>query len=456
MRHLLPVGLRRRVTVAFALGALAVSALLATITYELSRTYLLRQRERTATRQAFVNAGFVRDRLQQGQVDVAPVLESLATATDSDSFVHFGGQWYGTTLADAADVLPANVRGVVDDGSAVTRWYRTSAGTRFTVGVPVRAADANYFEVFTFDELERTLRVLTGSLVAAAAVAALAGAAIGHWVSGRVLQPLDDVATAAADISGGRLDTRLPAGDGELGVVAASFNTMVAALQQRILRDARFASDVSHELRSPLTTLATSLSVLEARAEELPPRSRQALDLLRAEVRRFQTLVEDLLEISRHDAGTNDTDLTLISVDELVLHSLRHDWLRTVTLDLSTAEEHSLVMGDKRRLQRVVQNLTDNADRHGGGTVRVGVVRAGDEVRLEVDDAGPGVPASARERIFERFARGADVRSGDDRGTGLGLSLVAEHVRLHNGRVWVEDRPGGGARFVVALPAADA
>jgi two-component system sensor histidine kinase MtrB len=455
VRRFLPVGLRRRVTVAFAFGALLVSALLSTITYELSRTYLLRQRERTATRQAFVNAGFVRERLQQSQADVSPVLESLATTTDSESFVYFRGQWYATTVVDAADVLPQNVRAVVEDGSAVSRWYRTAAGPRFTVGVPVPAANARYFEVFTFDELERTLRVLTGSLAAAAAVTVLAGAAMGYWVSGRVLQPLDDVAVAAADISNGRLDTRLPTAEGELGVVASSFNAMVAALQQRIDRDARFASDVSHELRSPLTTLSTSLSVLEARRADLPPRPRQALDLLSAEVRRFQALVEDLLEISRLDAGPTDTELTLISLDELVLHALPRDRLGAVALDLSPAQERALVMGDKRRLQRVVRNLTDNADRHGGGTIRVGVVRTGNEVRLEVDDAGGGVPPDARERIFERFARGLDARGGDDEGTGLGLSLVAEHVRVHSGRVWVEDRPGGGARFIVALPAAD-
>jgi signal transduction histidine kinase len=449
---LLPVGLRRRVTVAFAFSALLVATLLSAITYELSRRYLLRQRETSAERQAFVNAGFVRDRLQQGRVDVAPVLESLATAADSDSFVRFQGDWYGTTLRDAAEVLPADVRAVVADGSAVSRRYRTSAGPRFTVGVPVPQAQAQYFEVFTLDELDRTLRVLAGSLLAAAAVTVIAGAAIGHWVSGRVLQPLDDVATAAAGIAGGRLDTRLPDAEGELGVVASSFNSMATALERRIRRDARFASDVSHELRSPLTTLATSLSVLESRRDELSPRSRQALDLLGAEVGRFQVLVEDLLEISRHDAGVTDADMSPITVDALVLHSLRPDELEGLTLDLSHAGNGTTVVGDKRRLQRVLRNLIDNAQRYGGGAVRVGIVRDGSRVRLEVDDAGPGVPPAERERIFDRFARGLGSRSGDKGGAGLGLSLVAEHVRMHGGSVWVEDRPGGGARFVVSLP----
>jgi len=453
--RLLPVGLRRRVTVAFAFGALLVATLLSTITYELARTYLLRQRESSAKRQAFVNAGFVRDRLQQGRVEVAPVLESLATAADSESFVRFGDAWYGTTLRDAAEVLPADIRAVVEGGSAASRRYRTSAGPRFTVGVPVAQAQAQYFEVFTLDELDRTLRVLAGSLLAAALVAVIGGAGIGHWVSGRVLQPLDDIARAAAGIAGGRLETRLPDAEGELGLVASSFNTMATALERRITRDARFASDVSHELRSPLTTLATSLSVLESRRAELSPRSQRALDLLGAEVTRFQVLVEDLLEISRHDAGVTDADMAPITLDALVLHSLAPHELERLTLDLSDAGDGTTVVGDKRRLQRVVRNLVDNAEQYGGGAVRVGVVRDGDHVRLEVDDAGPGVPPAHRERIFDRFARGLGSRSADNGGAGLGLSLVAEHVRMHDGAVWVEDRAGGGARFVVRLPVGD-
>ena len=112
--------------------------------------------------------------------------------------------------------------------------------------------------------------------------------------------------------------------------------------------------------------------------------------------------------------------------------------------------------GDRRRLERVVENLAFNAERHGRGLVRVAVCRRPGVARLEVDDAGPGVPAEDRERVFERFARvtGRD-RHLDDTGSGLGLALVAQHVTLHGGQVRVEDRPGGGARFVVELPAGD-
>jgi signal transduction histidine kinase len=108
---------------------------------------------------------------------------------------------------------------------------------------------------------------------------------------------------------------------------------------------------------------------------------------------------------------------------------------------------------DKRRIERVVANLVENASVYAGGVTRLAVEATGDTVRLIVEDAGPGVPAEGRERIFERFFRGSAAgRRGAGDGTGLGLALVAEHVHLHGGRVWVEDRSGGGSRFVVELP----
>jgi signal transduction histidine kinase len=101
-------------------------------------------------------------------------------------------------------------------------------------------------------------------------------------------------------------------------------------------------------------------------------------------------------------------------------------------------------------MERAVANLLDNAAQHAGGPVRIGVEGSGDRVRIMVEDAGPGVPGAERERIFERFARGSAARHRV--GTGLGLALVAEHARLHDGRAWVEDRPGGGSRFIIELP----
>ncbi len=274
------------------------------------------------------------------------------------------------------------------------------------------------------------------------------------------MRPLGVVAAAASDIAGGRLDTRLDGGgDADLERLTRSFNQMADALQARIDRDARFASDVSHELRSPLTTLRTSIDLLDGRRDELSDRGQTALDLLSADVRRFDQMVQDLLEISRFDAGAASANFEEIRFSELVVRSVEALGGPPFPVEIQARAARAVVIGDKRRLERVVANLVQNARVHGGGAVRVAVEHVGEgagRVLLVVDDAGPGVSRADREHIFDRFARGAAARRrGTVEGTGLGLSIVAEHVRLHHGEVWVEDRPGGGARFVVALPVED-
>jgi signal transduction histidine kinase len=270
------------------------------------------------------------------------------------------------------------------------------------------------------------------------------------------MRPVAEVAQAAAAMAGGRLDTRLPdLHDVDLATLTSSFNSMAGALQTRIERDARFASDVSHELRSPLTTLATTVGVLAARREELPERARAALDLLTADVERFQRLVEDLLEISRYDAGVADLHLEDVHLTELVMRAVASVGGPPVELGPGAIGDGLAIQVDKRRMTQVIKNLVENAARYGGGATRV-IVDAGHYVaRVAVDDEGPGVAPTEREAIFERFFRGsaAGQRRGGGQGSGLGLSLVSEHVRLHGGRVWVEDNPAGtGARFIVEIP----
>jgi len=213
---------------------------------------------------------------------------------------------------------------------------------------------------------------------------------------------------------------------------------------------------VSHELRSPLTTLATSLGVLEAHHDELPPRSRQAMDLVTAEIRRFHRMVDDLLEISRMDTGSAELLLDEVEVAELARQAAQAAGAALVTVDVDPAVVGLRLPLDKRRIERIVANLVANANQYAGGVTRVAVESAPGAVRLVVADHGPGVPNEERERIFERFYRGhAAGHRGTTDGTGLGLSLVAEHVRLHGGRVWVEDGPEGENRFVVELPVHD-
>jgi signal transduction histidine kinase len=247
---------------------------------------------------------------------------------------------------------------------------------------------------------------------------------------------------------------------------------MASALQVRIERDARFASDVSHELRSPLMTLSASVEVMEARRAELPERAQAALDLLASDVSRFQGLVEDLLEISRFDAGAIRLHLEDLQVSQFVRNAVAVSSTPSSTVTVSERAERAVIRGDRRRLARAVANLIDNANAYGGGEPEVTITDATDSndpnlpdeplthVRVAVEDHGPGVPVEERALIFERFSRGATAgRRAGSEGAGLGLALVValvdEHVRIHGGRVWVEDRLDGtpGARFVIELPA---
>jgi signal transduction histidine kinase len=243
--------------------------------------------------------------------------------------------------------------------------------------------------------------------------------------------------------------------------LADAFNSMVDALAERIEREARFSSDVSHEMRSPLAAMAASISVVERRTGSMPVEVAEPFGLLRDQVSGFQALTLDLLEISRLDAGTVQLDLEVLDAARFatnVVASLAgEDGHRYAEVDV-VHDGTALVSADKRRLRQVFDNLLSNAERYGGGADRVSVVvdEAAGTVRFAVEDRGAGVAPAERERIFGRFARGdAAITNPNVRGSGLGLSLAREHVRLHGGRIWVEDRPGGGARFVVELPIVD-
>ncbi len=340
--------------------------------------------------------------------------------------------------------------------------YSLRGDTVLAVGVPLVDMNASYFEIVSLAELQNTLRSIRLVLVGAAVGTTLLGALLGVWASRRAVRPLADAARAAQAIAGGNLDTRLEVTDDrDLALLTTSFNEMASALQNRIQRDARFASDVSHELRSPLMTLSASIEVLQSRRTEMPERAQAALDLLVADVARFQGLVEDLLEISRVDAGSARLNLEEVKVAELVPNAVEAAAAdQHIQVTVAPEVNGDTVRADKRRMVRILANLIDNARLHGGGASRVSVEHVkgngqGDTVQIAVEDSGPGVPSEERTLIFERFARGASSgRRGMGDGVGLGLALVDEHVRLHGGRVWVDDRLDGqsGARFVIELP----
>jgi two-component system, OmpR family, sensor histidine kinase MtrB len=454
VRPLGRVPVRHRVIAAFALGSVAVSAVVAVATWNLTTGYMLQQREQSVSRQALVNARLVDTRLASGSSDLGALLTGLASSPEAAIFVRQQDGWIsGGTATDNIDVgdMPSALIAAAERGDIARQRLRIGGAPLVAVAMELPDSHVSYVEVFPLRDLDRIFRFISLMLLGGVLASGLLGASIGWWAGRRALRPLTELTSAAARIAHGDLSTRLPERDDkDLGPIAAAFNETAGDLQARVARDARFASDVSHELRSPVTTMAAAMEVLVHRRDEVSPAARHAIDLLDADLRRFRRLVGDLLEISRVDQGAFRLSAERLDLAELARYVVaRSSSGQPVPVEASGPVP---VLGDRRRLEQVVSNLVDNAEGHGRGLVRVAVCRADRVVRLEVDDAGPGVPVADRERIFERFARVSDRdRRIEDTGSGLGLALVAQHVRLHSGRVWVSDRPGGGARFVVEL-----
>lgn len=449
-----PRGLRARIVLGFAAVTLLVSVVLVSATFLLSRSYLLDQRESSLTRQAFADANVFGSRLATAGSDVGDLLTELVPSGGADVVIRSGGSWYSSSLDVGARDVPAALQEIVDDGSAGTARIDTADGPALMVGIPLRASGVEYFEVAPLTELRQVLTTLSVVLAAAAVGATAIGAGFGVWAGRRAVQPLEEVAGAATRIAGGELTTRLaPTDDPDLVAIVAGFNSMVDALAARIERDARFVGDVSHELRSPLTSLVTSVEVLGARRDELSPRAGQALALVENELGRFRRMLDDLLQLARLDGEASDDARQQVSMTALAREVLAVT-ARPAELLAADPDEETTVLGTKTSLERAVRNLLDNADRHAGGARRVSVVRRGDTVVLAVEDAGPGVPVEDRERVFERFARGAGAARRSLPGAGLGLAIVAETAAQHGGAAWVADAPGGGARFSLSLPRA--
>jgi two-component system sensor histidine kinase MtrB len=468
------IGLRGRITAAVAAVGLLLSMVLSFTTLAVAQDTLLDTREESLTRRVLANSETIRGGVETADAaDLQTLLNSLPDGGVPSLIAMREGRAPVMVSVDTrygVDVLPPALRErVVQDGESAVMRFDSPGGTLLAAGVPITGTDVFYFEIAPLFDVDTAMRTLRVTLVGATVVATMAAMALGFWASRYALRPLKRIGEAAEAVAMGQLDTRIDYKDYEadidLAPLVANFNGMVSALQERIDRDARFASDVSHELRSPLTTLNASIEVLSNNAEELSERPRQALDLLRLDMGRFTQLVEDLLEISRFDAGAVRLELDSVALVPMVEAAVRASSEDEVPVLADHDAQDVVLLCDKRRLMRILANFLDNARKYADGATSVFVERhraAGasvsgvpETVRIAVEDDGPGVPEAERSRIFDRFNRGDQGGSrGTDLGVGLGLALAAEHARLQGGQVWVEDRHDGatGARFVVELP----
>jgi two-component system, OmpR family, sensor histidine kinase MtrB len=442
--------LAARVALAWSLGAGIISGLVGGSSYYLVRNFLIQQRDLTARNQAYLNAGRVLVGLRGRDPDVTKLLETLPLEPGSFPFVRYKGTWRGNIgYGDA--VLPESLKTSVVLKAGKQRFALPNETVGLAIGVPLPSINATYVQVFALSPLSATLAKL-GTYVIGGMLGALAvGAALGAWTARRVLRPVAQVARAAEALADGALDTRLQAeGDPDLNRVAASFNTMVDAVQRRIEREERFASDVSHELRTPLGVMSAAVQVLERRKTEMPDRAAQAVDVISGQLNKLSSMVLDLLEIARIDAGVADVHFESCSISALTKRIVDGQGVALDVMNVTEKGADATALLDPRRFEQIVRNLLDNAKKYAGGVTMVKVDADRRYVYVLVEDNGPGVHESERTRVFERFARGRSTH--DVPGTGLGLALAADQAALLNADLSVENISTGGARFIVRIP----
>jgi signal transduction histidine kinase len=448
--------------VTFGLGAFVLSSIFASLTYLGVRHVLVNNQQQSDLRQSYENAALIRNTLYTSPPELAKLLNSIQSATASNVLVQTHHQWLSkSSNAATADVSSAIIASV-NAGQATDQTLDFNNQIIFVVGVPVPAVETQVYEVFQLKNLEHTLQVLLLYMGAGAILTTLIGMSGGLWVTRRAVRPLLEVSEAAALIAQGELSTRLVVtrADEEVQQLTESFNLMVSRLVERLERDARFASDVSHELRSPLTTLATTASVLQQHRDELSPVGQESLNLLLADLAIFQSLVEDLLEMARSDAGAVPLAIETVKSVELVRQSVRsasrRHGLEEPRVEVAAETGDPLVQVDRRRFERVITNLIDNAHRYASGAVAVRLTLEDGQLAVNIDDNGPGVPFEEREHVFERFFRGRAAHDrGIARGTGLGLALSRDHVLAIGGALRILKSPEGGARFQILMPIVD-
>jgi two-component system sensor histidine kinase MtrB len=457
-------GFRRRLVIALVGLVALTAAVLGAGAYAFT-AYSLREQAR---QEAVERADFAIAVLAPQRLSAQPTREEIATSGIDEAFrlrgasavaVDFGdADPYGSSFAarDALGRLTGEVKAIV----AQTRlgWQRVdlegepfiAVGARYAPGGP------DFYLFFSTAEVESALDLLARALLLGGVVLTLLAALAARVVARGVLGPVRTASAAARRIERGDLRARVPVESrDEFGAWGAAFNRMAASLERnvRALREAearerRFVADVSHELRTPLTALVTEAGILREHLDALPPDARRVAELLVADVARMRVLVDDLLEISRLEAdadGVSESEFDLAAFVRSVVATRVPG--ATVRVSGMTMPVH----GDRRRLERIVGNLVDNARDHGEARdveVEAGIV--GGEAVITVADRGPGVPAEDLPRLFDRFYKGDPSRRRG--GSGLGLAIAREHARLLAGSLTAELRPGGGLRFELRFP----
>lgn len=373
--------------------------------------------------------------------------------------------------AGPIDDVPEELRRFVEQGELAKQITTVQRGpepvTMLVVGTPVDSSTRSLqaYLLFPLTSEKDTLNVVQSTLLVGGLVLVVLLGAITNLVTRQVVRPVRQAAENAARLADGDLDQRMRViGEDDVARLAESFNEMADSLKQQIKQleefgqlQRRFTSDVSHELRTPLTTVRMAADVLHASREQFPPGLARSTELLVDELDRFESLLADLLEISRLDAGVAELSAEPLDLPAIVQRAV--DSVRGIAetsgvpLRVEVPAVDLDLVADARRVERIVRNLIANAIDHAeGGPVEVRFGAGQDAVAVSIRDYGVGLRPGEAELVFTRFWRADPSRNRRTGGTGLGLSISSEDARLHGGVLDAWGEPGSGSCFRLTLP----
>jgi two-component system sensor histidine kinase MtrB len=402
---------------------------------------------------------------------------SVAVGLNADLADEAGYPPWAETF-DAADTLPAALQASVQQEQAAAasdnlKMYYAPTTLLFNsggqgtpaiaFGVPLGTSYQLYF-VFPLTEEQQTLQLVQTTLVAAGVALVALLAAIASLVTRWVVLPVRHAAHAAQRVAAGQLEERMVVGGADdLAALATSFNDMAASLQEKLHQleelskaQRQFVSDVSHELRTPMTTIRMAAEILFDSREDLDAAAARSTELLQSQIERFEVLLTDLLEISRHDANVAILDAEPADLCDIVRRSADDAQQlaerRGGRIEFRLPAQACIAEVDRRRVERILRNLLVNAVEHGEGRdVVVTVAADSNAAAVAVRDHGVGLAPGEEQLVFERFWRADPARARTTGGTGLGLSIALEDARLHGGwlQAWGEKGRGSVFRFTV-------
>ncbi len=449
--------LRRRLMLAFALVAGLSAAILAVSSYLIVREARLSDSVDRALEQGRFNLILAGDSLaaHPTPTQTSELLDAYERRGAFSVVGRTDGRFFSSSLSLGPAQVPSDLKRLVAEGQLAYERERINGTPYLVVGGRVPSSNTVLYYFFSEERLWDELGQLRNILLYVLGGVVLLGALVGALLARRMLRPVARASVAAHSLAEGLLDTRLPVeSKDEFGAWAASFNEMADALEAKITalseaqaRERRFTSDVSHELRTPLTALVAEASLLSEHLDAMPDDARRPAELLVNDVARLRDLVEDLMEISRLDAGEARVRAEPVDIGSLVATAVRsRRWDDRVSID----RDDVVLTTDPRRLERIVANLIGNALEHAGRDVSVRVGRDGLGPFVEVTDTGPGIPPDRLPHVFDRFYKADSSRAGP--GSGLGLAIALENARLLGGDLDVWSDVGRGTRFTLRLP----